>query len=146
MQRADVCRKRPCRVCRRWFMPDPRLKDRQMTCGDPRCRREWHRRKCAVWNRENRDYFKTNYLQKKVDTALTSGKPRKTSPPQSRLKSGLPLPYVQEVIGIQHLIIIEYFGQLLFQRFQEVIKGQVIVNTRQVSRVVGVGSSRCDRP
>jgi hypothetical protein len=34
MARATVCRKRPCRVCRRWFMPNPRLKDRQMTCGE----------------------------------------------------------------------------------------------------------------
>jgi len=101
-----------------------------MTCGDPQCKREWHRRKCAAWNRENTDYFKTNYIQKKFDAALSSDKPRKAPPPKSRLKSGLPLPYVQEVIGIQHLIIIEYFGQLLFQRFQEVIKGQVIVNTR----------------
>ena len=62
-------RKRPCRICRRWFLPDPRLKERQMTCGKAYCQREWHKKKCAEWNRKNRDYFKANYLQKKIDAA-----------------------------------------------------------------------------
>ena len=58
-------------------------------------------------------------------------------PPKSRVKSGLPLGYVQEVIGIQHLIIIEYFWQLLLKRFQEVIKVQLIENTKQARRLSG---------
>ena len=60
-------RKRPCRICRRWYIPHPRVKDRQMTCGDPGCKREWHRKKCADWNRKNAEYFRANYLQKKLD-------------------------------------------------------------------------------
>ena len=39
MQRAKP-RGRPCRVCRRWFLPDGRLKNRQKTCGNPECQRE----------------------------------------------------------------------------------------------------------
>jgi len=46
-------RKRPCRVCKRWFIPHPRLKDRQKTCGDRLCQGEWHRRKCEQWNHNN---------------------------------------------------------------------------------------------
>ena len=79
-------RKRPCRVCKRWFIPHPRLKDRQKTCGDPQCQREWHRRKCEQWNHNNVDYFKDNYLDKKLEL---------TGTPRSRLKTGLPLCYVQ---------------------------------------------------
>lgn len=129
MQQARVFKKRPCRICGHWFMPNPRLKDRQMTCGDPGCKKEWHRKKCAEWNGKNADYFRSNYLQKKLDTARQSG----TSPPtlpKTRLKSGLPHLFVQEVIDIQQLIIIEYFGQLLVRRFQEVITRQAIVKTR----------------
>jgi len=37
-------KKRPCGICRRWFMPHPRLKDRQQTCGDRVCKKEWHRK------------------------------------------------------------------------------------------------------
>ncbi|NIM58976.1 MAG: hypothetical protein GTO16_08555 [Candidatus Aminicenantes bacterium] len=127
-------RKRPCRICRRWFTPDPRLKDRQMTCGDDQCKREWHRKKCKEWNRNNADCFRSNYLAKKLNAVTECGEASETSKklkpkiksivvPGSRLKSGLPLSYVQEVIGIEHLIIIEYFGQLLVRRFQVGVKG-----------------------
>jgi hypothetical protein len=36
---------------------------------------------------------------------------------------------VQEVIGIEHLVIIEYLAQLLLKRFQEVIRVKVAVRT-----------------
>ena len=139
MQRAGAFKKRPCRICRRWFMPNARLKDRQMTCADPECKRQWHRKKCAEWNKKNSDYFKSNYLQKKLDAADQSENICKA---KSRLKSGLPLEFVQEVISIQHLIILEYFGQLLFRRFQEVIRGQAIVNTGKAGRLPHLGISR----
>jgi hypothetical protein len=121
-------------------MPNPRVKDRQKTCGDAACKREWHRRKCAQWNKNNPDYFKANYLQGKLNPENP-----KALQPASRLKSGLPLGYVQEVISVQHLIIIEYFGQLLFRRFQEVIRGQVVVNTAQKRQLPPGRLSRCDR-
>lgn len=127
--RKMLIRKRPCGICRRWFMPNPRLKDRQKTCGTSQCKREWHRKMCRKWNRENADYFKTNYLQKKLEAATGCSESSKKIPPHSRFKTGLPQRYVQEVISIQHLVIIEYFSQLLYRRFQEVIAKQVPVNT-----------------
>jgi len=145
MLRTVYCRKSPCRICRRWFMPNPRLKDRQKTCADPQCKREWHRKKCAQWNKKNADYFKSNYLQKRFDAPILSEESSKPLPPKSRFNSGLPLEYVQEVIGIEHLIIIEYFGQLLFRRFQEVLREELIVNTGKVRQLPPVVFSRCDR-
>ena len=112
-------RKRPCRVCKRWFIPHPRLKDRQKTCGDQQCQREWHRRKCEQWNHNNVDYFKENYLDKKL---------KLTGTPQSRLKTGLPLCYVQDRIGAQQLIIIEYLSQLLMRRCRHLIRPHPLVN------------------
>ena len=145
MYKTTICKKRPCRICRRWFLPNPRLKDRQKTCGNTKCKKEWHRKRCSEWNKKNTDYFKTNYLQKKLDAASPSEKASKILPVKSRLKSGLPLHYVQEVIGIQHLVIIEYLAQLLLRRFQEVLRGQVVVNTGQVSQLPDIVFSRCDR-
>ncbi|MBC2696055.1 MAG: hypothetical protein HF982_12435 [Desulfobacteraceae bacterium] len=124
MQRAKP-RKRPCRVCRRWFLPDGRLENRQKTCGNPECQREWHRKKCAEWNKKNEEYFRTNYLQKKLETAK-SNEPNLC---KSRLKTGLPLKFVQEVIGIQHLIIIEYLAQLLVRRSGVPTKTPPVFNT-----------------
>ncbi len=127
-------RRRPCRICGRWFTPNPKLKDRQMTCCDAKCQKEWHRKKCKEWNRRNSDYFTSNYLGKKLNAVtqcFEASEPSKTIPPKSksilppksRLKSGLPLMFVQEVIGSEHLVIIEYFGQLLVRRFQVGVKG-----------------------
>jgi len=120
-------------------MPHPRLKNRQKTCGDPECKKEWHRKKCAEWNKRNGDYFKTNYLQKKLDPEPP------TTHVKSRLKTGLPLQHVQEVIGMKSLVMIEYLAQLLVQRFKDVIWRQVIVNAEQVGRLPREVFSRCDR-
>ena len=136
-------RKRPCRICRRWFLPDPRLKERQMTCGRTDCQREWHRKKCAAWNHKNSDYFKANYLQKKIDTATQCrGDPEATLPanpvdklPASRMQTAMPLEYVKEVIGVQLVIIHEYLAQLLLRRFQEVIMAKVTVKTGKMGQV-----------
>ncbi|MBC8438393.1 MAG: hypothetical protein H8D87_01745 [Deltaproteobacteria bacterium] len=128
-------RKRPCRICRRWFMPNPRVKDRQMTCGQVKCQREWHRKKCAEWNSKNSDYFETNYLQKKIDAATKArGDPQVTRPekhlskvPASRMQTGMPLEYVKELIGVQHVIIHEYLCQLLDRRWHKKLRSTVSI-------------------
>ena len=145
MQKANDYKRRPCRICRRWFTPNPRLKGRQKTCGNAKCKREWHKKKCAEWNKKNSDYFKTNYLQKKLNTASTSKTSSQILQVKSRFKSGLPLLFVQEVIDIQHLIIIEYLAQLLYRRFQEVLRRQGTVNIGETRQQLPVGISRCDR-
>lgn len=134
-------------------MANAKLKDRQMTCGDPECQREWHRKKCKEWNKNNSECFRANYLQKKLDTAAQSAKASKPNqaqtdtlwPVRSHMSIGLPLDVVQEVISIQQVVIIEYLGQLLVRRFQEVLRRQLIVNTRKVSQLSPMASSRSDR-
>ena len=123
-------RKRPCRICRRWFLPNPRLKDRQMTCGQVQCQRKWHLRKCAEWNSKNSDYFKANYLQKKIDAAIEArGDPEMihSKLPTIRMQTGMPLEYVKELIGVQHVIIHEYLGQLLNRKWHK--KWRIILST-----------------
>ena len=121
--------KRPCRICRRWFIPHPRVEDRQMTCGDPCCKREWHRKKCADWNRKNAEYFRANYLQKKLDALSHAKGSARVLTIRSRFRSGLPHEKVQEVIGVELLVIMEYLVQLLLRRFQELIRVKVTVRT-----------------
>jgi hypothetical protein len=145
MYKANDYKRGPCRICRRWFTPNPRLKDRQKTCGDAKCKRQWHRKKCAEWNKKNTDYFRTNYLQNKLNAASPSETCSKILPVKSRFTSGLPILFVQEVIDIQHLIIIEYLAQLLFKRFQEVLRCQAVVNTGEIRQQLPAGISRCDR-
>jgi hypothetical protein len=96
-----------------------------MTCGYPRCKREWHRKRYAQWNRKNADYFRTNYLQKKLEALPGRG----TRGVLTGFHSGLLREKVQEVIGIEHLVIMEYLVQLVWKRFQELIRGKVAVST-----------------
>lgn len=128
-------KKRPCRVCRRWFRPNPRVGDVQMTCGMPKCKREWHRKKCAEWNRENREYFKEIYLNNKILAASAktenpdNQQKVKGKTTRTRFNVGLPWQEIQEVMGVKQLVIIEYIIHLLLRSFKEPIKAQPIVNT-----------------
>jgi hypothetical protein len=100
-----------------------------MTCGQAKCQRQWHKKKCAEWNAKNTDYFKANYLQKKIDAATQCrgdqkadlpGKPI-DKVPVSRMNTGMPLEYAKEVIGVEQVIIFEYLVQLLDRRWQKTI-------------------------
>ena len=105
-------RKRPCKICRKWFMPDPRQIGRQKTCSNPACRKEHHRRQCARWNRKNRDYFKANYLSEKLappkDPPSSPLKKAAVVTPSSRINLDLPKDLVADIIGVRQLIILEY--------------------------------------
>lgn len=140
-------KKRPCRICRKWFTPDPRVGDRQKTCGDHECMRKWHTKKCAEWNRNNRKCAQENYLHDKLaqavgesdDTKKTPAAGSASIPPVSTSYSAsfpqLPRCLVQEVIGAQQLVIIEYIARQLFKAVQEVISRQVPKNTKNSIRL-----------
>jgi ParB/RepB/Spo0J family partition protein len=49
-------RKRPCRICRRWFYPDPRAGDRQRACSRPACQATRRQKTQANWRAENHGY------------------------------------------------------------------------------------------
>jgi hypothetical protein len=101
--------KRPCCICRKWFLPDVRQKGRQKTCGID-CQNELHRRQCEGWNKKNKAYFKNNYLGKTLEKATASKtvtNSSKTSlPPQT--KPVLPMEIIATEYGIKPAIIVQY--------------------------------------
>jgi hypothetical protein len=132
MGQKRLSRKRPCRICGKWFVPNPRLGDRQKTCGVPECQRLWHARKCAEWNRKHRHLFQESYLKGRVLAGDSPEQPLSPAPPPEPIppvQHAPPLDYprrvVQEVIGVQQLVIIEYIVRLLKRDVQEVIRSQV---------------------
>ena len=137
MEQKTPTRKRPCRVCSKWFMPNPRLGDRQKTCGADACKQQWHTAKCAEWNRQNKAYFKDIYLRNRLeppdnDAADPRSPPCSSSPSRvntaTRGPSPLHLPReaIQEVIGTQQFVIIEYIVRVLLRGVQEMIGSQHI--------------------
>jgi len=149
-------RKRPCRICRKWFTPHPRVGDRQQTCGAPDCQQEWHRRKCAAWNRTNRTYFQEIYLRRRLEEVVDSApanSPASTGsapPPPSAPAPATPRHYpkavIQEVIGAQHLVIIEYIVRLLVRGVQEVIAAQLADSPKESRQLPPRWCSRGDGP
>jgi hypothetical protein len=49
-------RKKPCRICRRWFQPDARVGERQRACGKPECQTARRQKTQADWRKRNPDY------------------------------------------------------------------------------------------
>lgn len=49
-------RKKPCRICRRWFQPDPRVGGRQRACGRPECQTARRQKTQASWRDRNPGY------------------------------------------------------------------------------------------
>lgn len=150
MGQKRLSRKRPCRICGKWFAAHPRLGDRQKTCGDPECKRQWHARKCAEWNRTHRYLSQENYLKKRMLNAVPSEPPPSPAPPPvpNPVQHAPPLDYprsvVQEVIGAQQLVIIEYIVRLLKRDVQEVIRSQVADIQREYQQQPPEAISRGD--
>jgi hypothetical protein len=144
MRPTNSNRKRPCRICGKWFKPDPRLGERQKTCGNKECQRKWHAKKCREWNKKNIPYFQEIDLEKRLALCDPPASQATTAPLDAAATRSLPATSVQEVISIQHIVIIKYLLRLPIHRLQEVIDSQQADIIRNIWRLPGVVSSRGD--
>jgi hypothetical protein len=126
-------RKRPCRICRRWFWPDTRAGDRQKTCSRPGCQRERHRRACADWHRRNPDYDREGRLRRRVV-------PEEPHRPREPL-DGLAWPAVRDAVGLQVAVIIDESGRLLERWTRDAVNAQLL-EKKSKSREEGHWGSR----
>lgn len=58
-------KRRKCPFCLRLFTPDPRVKQRQNTCGRHSCRQEQKRHYDEHWRQRHPDYFQGSYPHQK---------------------------------------------------------------------------------
>ena len=119
--------KRPCSICRKWFQPDVRQKGRQKTCS-PDCMNEQHRRQCEKWNNKNKEYFKNNYIDKKIEIvesknpepSQTHIASREQLCPKRQTKPVFPREIIIREYGIKNLIIIQYLAnQIINQTYKK---------------------------
>jgi len=110
-------RKRPCRICRKWFRADARVGERQRTCGLDPCRRAWHRRSCRDWRRRNPDYDRDDRLRRRLQA--------QTQPvggdPLAQLNWGA----AREAIGLQVAVVVEETGRLVVSWVREAMALQL---------------------
>ncbi len=132
------CGKRPCSICRKWYQPDVRQKDRQKTCGRSECQKELHRRNCHDYNQRNKEESANNYLGKKLEqlepkiVKENNKKPPPDSPIHLKI-SQLPLlptsPFVLPVeiiikeYGMRNMVIIHYLVRKIITQLQSQKRG-----------------------
>jgi len=112
-------RKRPCRICRRWFCPNPRQKDRQYTCGRAECRRERHRRNCADWHHRNPDYDRETRLRARLKQGKEAG--GYVEPSQ-----GINWALARAAIGLANLVVIDEMSRVTLDLARDAISAQVL--------------------
>jgi hypothetical protein len=124
---------RPCSVCRRWFVPDPRVRNRQRTCGSAECRRALKRRTQARWSEAHPDYWAARRLSERLSEVREGPRPLRGPPAGVRQ---IPADIVQDEIGPQVLVILLFLARLQHRAAQDEIRRQVMSITREIRRLL----------
>lgn len=119
-----MARSKPCAICRKWARPDPRLGDRQRTCGDPECQAEWHRRTSRKWRKAHPDYDR----EARLEGRLVKGPPQ-----EADIRLCDPLTIIDWVVarertGLETAVLVEETGKVLLYALREAIPLQVAGN------------------
>lgn len=111
-------KKRPCSICREWFLPDPREGARQKTCTSPECQQERHRRSCLDWHRRNPDYDRGRRLQKRVrKEAREEDKVAFQVNPLARLDESV----VRDAVGFEGAVIMLETGKVIVDWLRDAV-------------------------
>jgi len=119
-------RKRPCRICRKWFAPHPRAGDRQHVCGDARCQRERHREACRGWRRRHPDYDREDRLRRRLVRDGETKAPTLTTDPLRRIDWQA----ARDAVGLQVAVAIEETGKVLHAWARDAVRSQVVDGPR----------------
>jgi hypothetical protein len=117
--------KRPCCICRRWFVPDHRVGRRQRACSAPACQIARRAKTQASWRRRNPDYFVAHRLQHRrvlADAVPPPVAPLVLPPPLSHL----PWDLAQDEFGVVGTDFLGHLGRVLLDAAQDQKAGQVI--------------------
>lgn len=112
-------KKRPCSICRKWFLPHPRLRERQKTCGSAGCQRERHRRSCKVL----RDADRESVREERVRARLTAA------------DGGVDRAAVRDTIGMELAVVIEEFHRVLVPGTRDAFRCQLLEITDESVRL-----------
>ena len=110
MRNGGLVSKKPCRICRKFYRPNARVGDRQKTCGLDACRKAWRKRKNQEAYRKARGYHRGHALRRKL-----SSETMKPETKQVRNSLQLPREEIQEVMGAEGMVILEYLVMLIFR-------------------------------
>jgi hypothetical protein len=126
-----MARKRPCRVCRHWFFPDPRVGDRQRVCSKHECQKARREQTQARWRKSNPDYFVARRIEERaaaIEQARSAEPPSSAEPAPVQMPrplDRLPWDVAQDEFGPKGAEFIGCLGRLLVRRAQDERRSQV---------------------
>jgi hypothetical protein len=126
--------KRPCCICRHWFVPDGRVGRRQRACSATACQIARRARTQASWRRRNPDYFIAHRVQRRrlnADEVQAAVLPLVLPPPLSQL----PWDLAQEEFGVAGTDFLGHLGRVLLRAAQDQKAAQVIDPTGETDRL-----------
>ena len=125
-------RARPCRICRRWFRPHPRVGSRQRVCGSTACQRERHRRTCRAWHERNPGYDREAQLQRKLHRPARTHSAR--CAPMSSPVAQLDWSVVRDAVGLEVAVVVEESAKVLCSWARDAVVAQLSVSKAITSR------------
>ena len=135
-----MVRKRPCRVCGRWFQPHRRAGGRQHTCSDPDCQRERHRRACKSWHGRHLGYDQEARLRAKLRRPTAVGAVESQAVEIEPLRQ-LDWERARDAVGLQVAVIVEESAQVLVDWARDAVRSHRRAITGEFGREVS-GAAR----
>jgi hypothetical protein len=123
-------RKKPCRICRRWFQPDARVGERQRACREPECQTARRRKTQADWRKRNPDYAIAWRLDQR-SAQTPAPEPLRFPAPLNQL----PWEFAKDQFGAQGADFIGVMSTLLLRSAKDQIRPYLIDPTGLPSRL-----------
>ncbi len=125
-------KKKPCRVCRTWFAPNPRIGARQKICSSAECKQRWKQRGQAAWSRRNPTYWVERRLDEHAER-LESQPAAASAPVGPAPLQKVPLGFIQEKAGPLAAAVLLFSLRLLRTASQDELRRQVVGINRNIA-------------
>src|SRR5450756_2104245 len=119
-------RKRPCRICRRWFRPDSRVGVRQRACHAPECQTARRQKTQASWRSRNAGYAIAWRIDRRATQAPQPPEPLRLPAPLDQL----PWEFAKDQFGAQRADFIGVMGALILRATKDQLGPYPIDPTR----------------
>lgn len=129
-------RKRPCRICRRWFLPHPRAGDRQRVCSGASCQRERNRRSSAAWRARNGEEERADRLRARL-VKQGEAEPAKVGLEDPRLR--IDFGAARTAVGLEATVFVEETAGVLWWWARNAVLQQGTGITGKSPKHPGVG-------
>ena len=114
-------RKKPCRICRRWFQPDPRVGGRQRACRTPECQTARRQKTQASWRDRNPGYGMAWRMDQRT-AGIQPPEPLRLPVPLNQL----PWNVAKDQFGVQGADFISVMGALIIRTAKDQIRPYLI--------------------